>query len=182
LILIAAALILIASSLALLYDPGSDDPKEVEPQVDPTDTPIPMSGPAPNFRLPTSAGDIVSLSDYRGQYVLINFWATWCPPCLIEMPELQSYYREHRDQNFVLLAVNFAEDDQTVSNFLAESPFDFPILLDHQGTVYDVYSSGDVIPLSILVDPQGNVVNTGWREGRLTYQMIDDVLTPLLEG
>jgi peroxiredoxin len=182
LILIAAALILIVASLALLYDPGSDEQDETQPQVDPTRTPVPMSGPAPNFRLPTSTGDTVSLSDYRGQYVLINFWATWCPPCLIEMPELQSYYREHRDQNFVLLAVNFAEDDQTVSNFLAESPFDFPILLDHQGTVYDVYSSGDVIPLSILVDPQGNVVNTGWREGRLTYQMIDEVLTPLLEG
>jgi thiol-disulfide isomerase/thioredoxin len=136
--------------------------------------------PAPEFTLAGLEDSQISLSDFRGHYVLLNFWATWCPPCQAEMPDLQAYYREYRAQGFILLAVNVQEDPDTVSAFLQAKGFDFPVVLDMTGAVYYQYG-GNGLPTSFLIGPDGELVRA-WRPGALTRSMLERDVTPLLRG
>jgi cytochrome c biogenesis protein CcmG/thiol:disulfide interchange protein DsbE len=135
---------------------------------------------APDFTLGGLEDSRISLSDFRGHYVLLNFWATWCPPCQAEMPELQAYFRAYRSQGFILLAVNVNEDAATVSAFLEENGFDFPVALDITGAVHSRYG-GDALPLSFLIGPDGELVKA-WRPGAITRSMLEHDVTPLLRG
>jgi peroxiredoxin len=134
----------------------------------------------PEFTLPGLDGE-VSLADFRGQYVLVNFWATWCPPCQYEMPDLQAYYEENRDRGFVVLSIDVEEDATLVSAFVAERHLTFPVALDAAGAVYAQYEGGDALPRSYLINPQGKLIKT-WRPGRITREMLDADVTPLLGG
>jgi thiol-disulfide isomerase/thioredoxin len=91
--------------------------------IDPTAAPpAPRAGfRAPDFTLTTLDGETVTLSDLRGQPVLINFWATWCPPCRAEMPAIQAAYEQYAAQELVVLGVDMAESPQTVAGFVQES-------------------------------------------------------------
>lgn len=124
--------------------------------------------------------EAVSLADYRGNYVLLNFWATWCPPCNKEMPDLQAYHTAHRDQNFTLLAVNVEEDAELVAAFMAAHDFDFPVVLDETGEIYARYG-GNGLPSSFLIDPTGKIVKA-WRPGAITPDMLTRDVTPLLQS
>ena len=106
----------------------------------------PSAGPpavgqaAPDFTLSDLTGKPVSLSALRGKVVIVNFWATWCPPCRAEMPSMELLHRELGDQGLVLLAVNIEKDGrQAVSKFLAASPHSFPVLLDEQEEIQKRY-------------------------------------------
>jgi thiol-disulfide isomerase/thioredoxin len=79
----------------------------------------------------------VCLSDYRGKLVLVNFWATWCSPCREEMPVLQAYYLDHKDQGFVVVGVNVGDRPQSAAEFVQEAGYNFPIWLDPPGNVVD---------------------------------------------
>lgn len=139
------------------------------------------SGPSPHdFTLPGMNGDTVSLADYRGRYVLVNFWATWCPPCRDEMPDLQAYYSAHRDRGFTLLAVNEAEDLATVRRFVEGFGFTFPVALDTTGTVMTQYGT-ESLPTSFLIGPDGRLVKS-WVPGRLSRATLERDITPLLKG
>jgi peroxiredoxin len=94
---------------------------------------------APDFRLRSVEGRSVHLVDYRGQVVLLNFWATWCGPCRIEMPAIQDRYERYREQGLVVLAVNFDEPAQQVAAFRDDLGLTFPILLDPGARVQDLY-------------------------------------------
>jgi len=83
-----------------------------------------------DFVLADMGGHPVRLSDYQGQVVLVNGWATWCPPCRAEMPTLQAFYDKHQDEGFTLLAINAGESQPTVSGFVSQMGFSFPVLLD----------------------------------------------------
>lgn len=132
---------------------------------------------AADFTLPGLSGE-VSLADFRGRYVLVNFWASWCPPCKAEMPDLYAYHRQYRDQGFTLLGVNVGEDSATVQAFLAANGFDFPVALDLTGAVYNRYG-GDGLPSSFLIGPDGTLVKA-WRPGAISRAMLDRDVTPLL--
>lgn len=106
---------------------------------------------APDFRLRTLDGDIVQLSDYRGQVVLVNFWATWCAPCRQEMPDIQQRFEEG---NFAVLAVNFNEDPELVSAFVDELGLSFPVLLDPGAAIQKVYQVRGY-PTSFFIDEEG---------------------------
>ncbi len=94
---------------------------------------------APDFRLESVDGNLVSLKDFKGQAVLLNFWATWCIPCRTEMPELQHVYGERRGQGLVVLAVNVEESPGQVTEYLEEMQLSLPVVLDRDGSVRESY-------------------------------------------
>ena len=106
---------------------------------------------APDFTLANLNGASVGLSELRGQVVLINFWATWCVPCRVEMPAIQARYN---DGDFAVLAVNFDESAEKVRAFADELGLDFPILLDPGGKIQELYRVRGY-PSSYFVDTNG---------------------------
>lgn len=113
---------------------------------------------APDFQLKTLEGETVNLSDYRGQGVFLNFWATYCPPCKEEMPYMQSQYEVFKDKGVTILAVDVGEPKLTVEKFVKRYELTFPILLDYRQEVVNAYGVG-AIPVSFLIDENGKVVD-----------------------
>ncbi len=111
---------------------------------------------APDFEIPDLQGNLVQLSNLRGQIVLINFWATWCPPCQAEMPALQAIYAEYQPYGFTILGVNASSSEviSTVPGFVAERGLTFPILLDEKGQAANGYQVTS-LPTSFLVGRDG---------------------------
>lgn len=113
---------------------------------------------APNFTLTTTDGKTLSLSDFKGKNVYLNFWATWCPPCKLEMPEIEKLYKETKDSDLVILTVNLGEDKNTVTNFIKNKNYNFITLLDSNQKVADLYNVVS-IPTSYFIDKNGNLVS-----------------------
>jgi peroxiredoxin len=126
---------------------------------DPIGDPLPgLSLPAPNFTLPNLDGNNVSLTDYRGKVVLLNIWATWCAPCVAEMPSMQKLYQELKDEGFLILAVSLDESGvEAVKPFVKMHKLDFPVLLDTKGEIKSLYQITG-IPESFVIDKSGTIV------------------------
>jgi cytochrome c biogenesis protein CcmG, thiol:disulfide interchange protein DsbE len=123
------------------------------PKADPA---VPeTNAPAPDFSLETLSGETVSLSDFRGQVVLINYWATWCNPCRAEMPLLQRYADRYQ-KDLVVLAVNDGEPVDQVKSFVKELNLALPILLDPSETVTQQYRIRG-FPTTMFVDQDGKI-------------------------
>lgn len=118
--------------------------------------PIEIGKPAPNFTLENLQGEQVTLSELKGKNVLINFWATWCPYCIEEMPDLDKLYTENKDDDFVVLAIDVGEPQSDVEEYLSENPYEFPVLLDKDGKVSMQYLVRG-IPTSYMIDKEGNI-------------------------
>ena len=115
--------------------------------------------PAPNFTLPGLDGKMVNLSDYRGAVVLVNIWATWCPPCVDEMPSLERLYKEFKGENFEILAVSIdAAGTKAVAPFMKKHNLSFPALIDPEGTISALYQTTGV-PESFIVNQEGILIN-----------------------
>jgi len=115
-----------------------------------------IGGSASDFTLKSRAGKNVKLSEYRGDVVMINFWASWCGPCRQEMPALEQLYKKYQDLGFVILGVNLDEDSSKAANLLQKIPVSFPILYDNTkkvSTQYDVKA----MPTTFLVDRDGKL-------------------------
>ena len=112
---------------------------------------------APDFTLKTLDGDSVSLSQFRGKVVFLNFWASWCPPCREEMPAMNRLNQVFADRDFVMLAVNTEQNKGVVEDFLSKRPHDFTVLLDPQGTVQSLYQVFR-FPETFLLDKEGRIV------------------------
>lgn len=129
-----------------------------DPNASGTETgPAPQAGfPAPGFTLKTPAGETYSLSDLKGQAILVNLWATWCPPCRAEMPAIEKMYNEYKDQGFIVLAVNSTVQDNPfdIAPFLEEYNLTFPVLLDETGDVSRMYQVRS-LPSSYFINRQG---------------------------
>lgn len=121
---------------------------------------------APDFTLPSRSGEAVTLSELKGQVVMINFWATWCGPCRQEMPLLEEMYARYNRMGFTLLGVNVEEDSRGADAYLRETPVSFPILFDSDNEVSKLY---DVIamPSTVILDKEGNVryLHKGYKPG-----------------
>ena len=109
---------------------------------------------AQNFALKDLNGNEVHLEGYRGKVVFLNFWTTWCPACLVEMPSMEKLYREFKNKDFVILAVDMQEDSETVRKFKAKFKLSFPILLDTDGIVSSYYGV-NAIPVTYFIDRAG---------------------------
>ena len=125
----------------------------------PAGDPLPgINAPAPNFTFPNLDGNKVSLTDYRGKVVLLNIWATWCAPCVAEMPSMQKLYQELKDEGFLILAVSLDESGvEVVKPFVEKHKLDFPVLLDTKGEIKSLYQITG-IPESFVIDKSGALV------------------------
>ncbi len=129
---------------------------------------------APEFTLKTLKGEEISLRDLRGKVVLLNFWATWCPPCKEEMPLFVEVYRKYREKGFEILAVSMDSKPEPVEKFVREYRFPFPVLMD-DGNVSTKYGVQG-LPTSFLIDRDGEVVKV--RLGK--YKEIEEDLKDVL--
>ncbi len=119
--------------------------------------PAPQAGfPAPDFTLKNAAGDSFTLSELKGNAVLVNMWATWCPPCEAEMPAIEAMYKEYMAQGFIVLAVNqtFQDNPFEITPFTKEHNLTFPILLDETGETARMYQVRS-LPSSYFIDRFG---------------------------
>jgi len=115
---------------------------------------VEVGEPAPNFTLETPSGELVSLSDFRGRVVVLNFWATWCAPCRAEMPEFQALWTEHESaDDLVVLGVNWQDSLDGVTGFVDEFGLTFPILMD-PGEVLEAYGLIG-LPGTFFIDADG---------------------------
>ncbi len=118
--------------------------------------PAEVNYPAPELNLTTLEGEAVSLSDYKGMVVLVNLWATWCPPCREEMPTLQAFYEEYKDDGFVLLGIDQGETAEQVAPFVQEFGLTFPVWLDMSSEAGVVFKTMN-LPSSYVIDRNGQV-------------------------
>jgi peroxiredoxin len=121
---------------------------------------------APDFALKSASGDNLRLSEYRGDVVMINFWATWCGPCRQEMPLLDELYARYQRVGFNLLGVNIDDDSRRAMKMIDELGVSFPVLFDSQKEVSKLYEV-DAMPVTILVDREGQIrhVHHGYKPG-----------------
>jgi peroxiredoxin len=159
-------LILIAAGFLLLKDAPV---KELGPAQ--------VGQPLGDFSLTDIAGRTVQLSDYAGKFVLINAWATWCPPCKAEMPDLNAFYETYQDNDFIILAVNGGDPASEAAAFADQVGLTFPVLLDPNTQVLDSLGVHSY-PTSILVGPDG-VVKT-IHIGMFTPEMLEEEITPFI--
>jgi thiol-disulfide isomerase/thioredoxin len=112
---------------------------------------------AEGFTLEDLRGSMMSLKDFRGKVIFLNFWASWCGPCRIEMPAMELLWQVFQDDDFVILAVDVKEERDTVSSFIEKNDYTFPVLLDSRGKVASMYDLR-AYPTSFLIDREGRVV------------------------
>ncbi|MBN2286197.1 MAG: TlpA family protein disulfide reductase [Tissierellales bacterium] len=171
LILIFLATLLILSSCSVA--------KAELPESSPETTGQSQAILAPDFSLEDLDGHVVTLSDLIGKPVIINFWTTWCPYCVDEMPDLQRLYEKYEQDGLMVLAINVQESNDKISKFLEEENIKLPILLDKNGSVAAVYGANS-IPLTLAINDKGEVV-TGSR-GKLSYEQMEAMVDALLNN
>ena len=137
--------------------------------------------PAPDFALKSSTGENLRLSEYRGEVVMINFWATWCGPCRQEMPLLDELYTRYERVGFSLLGVNIDDDSSRAMDMISELGINFPVLFDDRKDVSKLYQV-EAMPVTILIDREGNVrhVHHGYKPG-YEQKYLDEIRSLLRE-
>ena len=146
-------------------------------ETDKLQTLPPLNKPfaAPDFALKGEDGKTYRFSDYRGKVVVLNFWATWCPPCRYEMPSMERAHQKVKGEEIVILAVNVGEDENTVFAFTGQYPVSFPLPLDLDGSVIAKYPVIG-LPTTFIIDPRGQVTHRAiggreWDDDRLLGQL-----------
>ena len=140
--------------------------------------PIEVNQPAPELTLFDLDGNEVSLTDFQGEVVLLNNWATWCPPCREEMPEFIAYYDKYKDQGFQVVAVEAGEPEVEVRNFVEQVGLDFVILLDPENKSLITFQHSS-LPNSFVIDRKGNL-RLAWL-GAINGATLEKYITPLLK-
>jgi len=113
-------------------------------------------GPAPDFTSKTINGEEITLSKLKGKVVVLNFWATWCPPCRSEMPLFNRVYEKYRDRGFEIIAISTDSSERQVKKFIKEFGIKFPVVMDKQNLVSKYNVSG--LPTSFLIDRDGKII------------------------
>lgn len=162
--------VLVGGMLVVLAACASDQAQNAPPAV---------GAPAPDFILPTLGGDSLRLADTRGQVVIVNFWASWCEPCVAETPRLVEWYAQHRDAGLLILGVNVLQRDSRadVEAFATQYGVDYPLPLDEPGDVSARWRAQQ-LPRSYVLDREGIVRFA--RIGEMTDDDFEKAVRPLL--
>lgn len=152
---VSLSLLAIVSGLVAL---GAYAAWDVQPKLGYNLTPLPKPLPAPDFTLEDMDEENHSLKDFQGKVVLLNFWATWCPPCRREMPSMERLYQKLNGENFTVIAINQMEDGDHVFAYTGQLEVDptFTILFDKDSMVSNSYRVSG-LPTTFLIDKQGNI-------------------------
>jgi cytochrome c biogenesis protein CcmG, thiol:disulfide interchange protein DsbE len=140
--------------------------------------PVKVEYPAPSLLVNDLQGDPVSLENMLGQVVLVNNWATWCPPCRAEMPTLEAYYQAHKENGFTLVAIDSGEPLHVVAQFVENHSLTFNIWLDPGAKALRAFRNNS-LPSSYVIDREG-VIRLTWT-GAISREMLEKHVTPLLE-
>lgn len=176
-------------------EPGEAEPSETgrseaeasEARTAETESSENTAPPAIDFRLQDQYGNTHTLEDYRGKTIFLNFWATWCPPCRAEMPDIQKLYEEYsREGEEALIVLGVAapglgqeQDEGGIKAFLEENGYTYPVLMDTEGDLF--YSYGiRAFPTTFMIDRDGNIF--GYISGQLTGEMMESIIRQTMEG
>ena len=136
-------------------------------------------GNAPDFTLPDLEGNSLTLSDFKGRVIILNFWATWCPPCRREIPDFVELYEKYKDEGLLIIGVNLDRgDSRSVKQFSKEYKINYPIVLGNVNVTQD-YGGVRAIPTTFVIDRKGNI-----KEKYVGYQpraTFEDAVKRLLE-
>ncbi|MAT65258.1 MAG: thioredoxin [Gammaproteobacteria bacterium] len=146
-------------------------------------TRLPEPVPAPDFALEDMDGETHRLSDLRGQVVMVNFWATWCPPCREEMPSMEAVYQGLKGEGFQVLAVNQWESPDQVFPYMGQLDVypSFPVLFDRDSSVAEAYGVKG-LPTTVLIDPQGRVVYRAVGGRNFNHPEVQALIRGLMES
>ncbi|CAA0099053.1 Thiol-disulfide oxidoreductase ResA [BD1-7 clade bacterium] len=125
-----------------------------------------VNQPAPDFTLKSRAGNNLRLDEYKGEVVLLNFWASWCGPCRKEMPYLDDIQQKYSDLGFTVLGVNVDKDSKKADLILKDIPVSFPVLFDPDGKVSEMYDV-NAMPITVIIDKDGKIrdIHKGYKAG-----------------
>jgi thiol-disulfide isomerase/thioredoxin len=174
LLMIGSGLVLVAVAAFFALPKGQENPETVSAAA----LPLAVDFPAPDIRLTDLQGRPVAFTDYKGQVILYNAWATWCPPCKQEMPTLEAYYRAHRQEGFVVIAVEDGEPLAEVAAYVKAMGLTFPVWPDLKWVASETFGINN-LPTSYVIDRSG-VARLTWR-GAITRATLEQYVTPLLK-
>lgn len=164
-----------AETAVLEQVPAFEEAESALPQLPTGGGPLIVGDLAYDFALQDLDGNEVNLAALQGRPVIINFWATWCGPCRIEMPELQAAYEEYQVEGLVILALNNQESARAVDEFFRqEMGLTFTPVLDSEGAVADLYGVGRTFPSTFFINPEGEI--TAIHRGAMVKSQIDGYL------
>jgi peroxiredoxin len=168
---LSVGVLIVAALVSLFYMGGGARMFAVSPAM--------LAGaPAASFAIQRVDGTTDSLANYRGKVVLVNLWATWCPPCREEMPALERLYREERDRGFVVLGIDEGESAGVAEKFARKLGVTFPLLID-EGQQYGRAYSAQGLPTSVLVDQSGRIIKGV--DGEMTFAQMRALVLPALK-
>ena len=173
--LLAAGLFLVGTAVVLSLP---DAQSQALSEIDGSAVPVKVEYAAPELALTDLEGNPVTLRDHLGQVILVNNWATWCPPCKAEMPTLQSYYSDYADGGFVIIAIESGEPADEVSAFVHQYGMTFPVWLDPQAEALQAFQNYD-LPSSYVIDRAG-IIRLQWT-GAISREMLEKYVSPLIE-
>ena len=173
--ILGAGLILIGlAAFLILQGPGKTDTTQ---PVSRSVVPVEVNYPAPGLALQNVNGRQESLADYGDQVVLVNNWATWCPPCKAEIPTLEAYYAAHHVDGFTIIGIEAGETQNEVLDFVQQHSITYPIWLDLEGAAMSAFHN-DSLPSSFVIDRHGTI-RLSW-VGEISREMLEKFVTPLL--
>jgi peroxiredoxin len=171
-------LILLGTGLLLIIAASYYILQDIPTQSDLSAIPAEVNYSAPDLTLTDSNGQSHSLVDYHGQVVLVNLWATWCPPCKEEMPTLQAFYNKHVDQGFTIIAINDGDPTSDVLQFVQDYRLTFPVWLDPTYSATEQAFKTLNLPSSYVIDRNG-IIRLTW-VGGINRKMLDQHVAPII--
>ena len=175
---LGVGLLVIGIALFFLLTQNKAASSAQSPTTDRSVTPMEVNFPAPELTLENLQGEPQSLADYRGRVVLVNNWATWCPPCKAEMPSLQQFHETHSGKGFTVIAVEAGDGFEEVLAFAQSYGLTFPVWLDPAQESLAVIRNGS-LPNSYVIDRSGTV-RLAWT-GEISLAMLEKHVTPIIE-